>query len=121
MSCHVRLPRDDRLNYPHCAILRKQQTTIGRNYFKLTTFVGLNDINIDHSPIFPRLDQGLDEITAKAMFGDQDSKWFANYYGMIRAFNTTAQTLVEMMGTNPMKDLNDYKTLYRAFLQTVTV
>ena len=121
LSCHVRLPRDDRLNYPYCATLRKHQTTVQRNYFKLTTPVGLDDINTDYSPIFPTLDQGLDDITSKAMFGNQDAEWFSNYYGMVRALNSTSQALVGMMGTSQMKDLNDYKTVYGSFIHTVTV
>ena len=120
-SCRVRLPRNDRLYHAHCATLRNQQTNMQRQYFKLTTPIEVDAVNADHTPIFPRLDQNLDVISAKAMFGDQDAKWFSNYYGMIRAFNDTAKTLMGMMKTNPMKDYKDYKTVYHAFLDTVKV
>ncbi|XP_066921490.1 polyunsaturated fatty acid 5-lipoxygenase-like isoform X2 [Clytia hemisphaerica] len=90
-----------------------------RHYFKLTTPVRPEDENPTHEPLFPTLDQENDVISAKAMFGDLDAKWFANYYGMVRTLNATAATLLSLVKNNPMKTYADYKYIYHAFMGTI--
>ena len=108
--------------HPQCAALRDQQTRSQRHYFKLTTPVDFTEeTNTDHSPVFPRLNQTVDVISAKAMFGDQDAEWFSSYYGMIRALNETAKTISGMFYDNPMNEYRDYQTVYRGFLGTIKV
>ena len=120
-ECRVSLPRADRLDKPQCVQKRYKETLIQRHYFKLTTPVRPEDENPAHEPLFPRLDQESDVISAKAMFGDLDAKWFANYYGMVRTLNATSAALLSLVKNNPMKTYADYKYIYHAFMGTIQV
>jgi len=121
-GCHVCLPQKDLLyERKQCIQYRNQQTSAQRHYFKLTTPIHPDAPNVDHAPLFPRLDQSENAIQAKAMFGDLDAKWFANYYGMVRALNETAARLMPAFQNNLMKTYADYKVLYNTFLLTLKV
>lgn len=121
-QCKVSLPQhnDQHSSLQHCAQMRRKESLMQRQFYKLTNPKRLDEENANNEPLFPRLNQSNLNVAMKASFGD-DAKWFSNYYGMVQLLNLTKDHLSAFFGNREIDTMEDYNTIYKAFSATLKV